>query len=68
MPTESTDDAPLRPLITLDEAARRLGLDQVALRPSRVILDMVRRGELRGVRVSRWTMIDPESLDRYRGN
>ena len=53
-------------LITPDEAAVRLGLDKVAksgLNAHRVVLAMARRGDIRGVRVGKWTMIDPRSVD-----
>ena len=52
------------PPLTPDEAARRLGLDKVAKHPERVILDMARRGDLRRIRVGRYTMIDAESVER----
>lgn len=56
-----------RPLITPAEAARRLGLDQVSDDPGLVVRKMARRGDLRPVKVSRWTMIDPDSVDEYMG-
>lgn len=52
-------------LLTPEEAAKRLGLDRRAKNPKRTILDMCRRGDLTGVRVSRWIMVDPRSVDRY---
>lgn len=52
-------------LITLAEAATRLGLDRVATQPERVIKRMIRSGRLRGVRVQKWWMVDPVSVDRY---
>lgn len=55
------------PPITQAEAARRLGLDQVADRPERIVKAMARRGDLVGVRVSKWILIDPASVDRYLG-
>ena len=53
------------PLITPQEAARRLGLDQVSSDPAATVRKMARRGDLRAVRVSKWTMIDPASVDRF---
>ena len=52
-------------LLTPEEAARRLGLDRRAKDPKRTILEMCRRGDLVAVRVSRWIMVDPRSVDRY---
>ena len=52
-------------LITPEEAARRLGLDRVTADPKRTVLRMARRGHLVAVRVSRFTMIDPSSIDRF---
>ena len=55
-----------RPLLTPTEVAVILGLDKSAKNPVRTVLEMCRRGELVGVRVSRWTRITPESVDRLR--
>lgn len=55
-------------LLTPDEAARRLGIDKVAKNPRRVILDMCRRGQLRAVKVSTWTMVHPDSVDALIGD
>ncbi len=52
-------------LITPEEAARRLGLEGVARDPRLVVLRMARRGELRAVRVSKWTLITRASVERY---
>ncbi len=52
-------------LITPDEAARLLGLDQVAKNPCRTVLEMARRGELEARRVSKYTLITRASVDRY---
>ena len=46
------------------EAAHRLGLDRVTKNPKLTILRMARRGDLIAVRVGKWTMIDPKSVDR----
>lgn len=51
-------------MITPAEAARRLGLDQVADDPRRTVLRMARRGELEARQVSKWTMITAASVDR----
>ena len=59
-----TRDKPAGPsLITPDEAARRVGLDQVSHNPALTVRKMARRGDLRAVKVSRWTMIDAETVD-----
>lgn len=48
------------------EAARRLGLRRPAVKnPERVILNMVKRGELIGIHVGRWLLVDPDSVDRF---
>jgi excisionase family DNA binding protein len=52
-------------LVTREEAARRLGLDRVSRRPERVVREMVARGELRGVAVGRWVMVEADSIDRW---
>jgi excisionase family DNA binding protein len=52
-------------LVTREEAARRLGLDRISRRPERVVREMVARGELRGVAVGRWMMVEAESIDRW---
>jgi excisionase family DNA binding protein len=52
-------------LVTREEAARRLGLDRISRRPERVVREMVARGELRGVAVGRWVMVEAESIDRW---
>lgn len=57
------DRSPL--LVTREEAARRLGLDRISRRPERVVREMVARGELRGVAVGRWVMVEAESIDRW---
>lgn len=54
-----------RQLITPEDAARRLGLDAIAEDPKRIVLGMARRGEIRPVRVSKWTMIDAESVEKF---
>ena len=54
-----------RPLLTQREAAVRLGLNKVSKRPELTIRRMCRRGYLVGYRVSTWTMIDPDSVDRF---
>ena len=54
-------------LLSLEEAGRLLALDHVissAKQLRRTVLAMVRRGELRGVRVSKWVMIDPRSVEK----
>lgn len=55
--------APL--LVTRAEAARRLGLDRVARNPERTVREMVARGDLRGVAVGRWLMIEAASIERW---
>ena len=60
----STTKGSTRPLITPQEAARRLGLDQVSSDAAATVRKMARRGDLRAVRVSKYTMIDPASVDR----
>lgn len=57
---------PSPPPITRAEAARRLGLDQVTKDPERVVLEMCRRGELRPIRVSKHTLVDPVSVEQYK--
>jgi excisionase family DNA binding protein len=52
-------------LVTREEAARRLGLDRISRRPERVVREMVARGELRGVAVGRWVMVEADSIDRW---
>ena len=52
-------------LLTRTQAAKRLRLDRVCRDPERTVLAMCHRGELVGVRVSRWIMIDPSSVDRF---
>jgi excisionase family DNA binding protein len=52
-------------LVTREEAARRLGLDRISRRPERVVREMVARGELRGVAVGRWIMVEADSIDRW---
>ena len=52
-------------LETPAEAARRLGLDRVCNNPELTVRRMARRGELTAVRVSKYTMIDADSVDRY---
>lgn len=54
---------PKRPPISLAEAARRLGLDNVAKHPTYVVRGMARRGELVSIPVGRFLMIDPDSVD-----
>lgn len=63
-PVETTPAEPLY-LITPAEAATRLGLDQVSDNPELTVRRMARRGELRQVRVSKWTMICPVSVARW---
>lgn len=65
MGNESQDNG-ARPLLTPDEAAKLLGLDKRVKHPGRAIRKMVRRGELAAVRVTRYLMIDPDSVDRLR--
>jgi excisionase family DNA binding protein len=60
---DKADRSPL--LVTREEAARRLGLDRISRRPERVVREMVARGELRGVAVGRWVMVESDSIDRW---
>lgn len=53
-------------LLTPEEAAKRLGLDRVTKHPKRTILAMCRRGDLVGIMVSRWKMVCPLSVDRWK--
>lgn len=57
-------ESSLELLISPEEAARRLGLGQVVKDPKRTVLAMARRGELRAVRVGKFTMIDPSTIER----
>lgn len=63
---ENQVEAPL--LVTLDEAARRIGLNAVSKNPARVVQQMARRGELRAVFVGRWRMIEARSIDSWLAN
>lgn len=56
---------PEQRLLTPAQAAHVLGLDQVTNGAARAVRDMARRGELRAVRVGKWTMIDAASVDRF---
>ena len=62
-----TPKTPKRPPISLDEAARRLGLDAVAKRPANVVRGMVRRGEIVGIPAGRFWMVDADSIDELIG-
>ena len=53
-------------LITPEQAAERLGLVAAKVSdPKRCVLRLVRRGRLRPMRVGKYTMIDPRSVDAY---
>lgn len=52
------------PPITPEIAAERLGLLAVCKDPKRAVLEMARRGQLRAVKVSKWTLIDPKSVEQ----
>ena len=56
---------PEQQLLTPKQVAHALGLDQVAQDSERAVREMARRGELRAVRVGKWTMIDAASVDRF---
>lgn len=45
-------------------AAERLGLVGLSKTPHREVLKMVRRGELQGRRIGRWTLVVESSVDR----
>lgn len=55
-------------LLTQDEVARMLGIDRLSPNQEsarRTIKAMCRRGELVGVRVSRWILVDAVSVEAY---
>lgn len=51
-------------LVSPTEAARRLGLIGRVKDPHRMVLNMIRRGELVGVRVGRLVHVREDSIDR----
>jgi hypothetical protein len=56
------------PPIAPVEAGRRLGLRNVIESEENlkiVVLRMARRGDIRSVRVSKFTLIDPVSVEKY---
>lgn len=63
---KQTTEEPRRPLLSLEEVARVLGLDKMAASPKRakeLVLAMVARGGLVGLKIGKWVMICPDSLD-----
>lgn len=54
-----------RQLLSSRQAANILGLDDTNVDPTRTVRDMVRRGELIGVKVTNHTMIDADSVQAY---
>ena len=55
-----------RPLMSPAAVAADLGLDQVTSDPIRTVHDMRKRGELVGVKVGKFWLITPESVDKVR--
>lgn len=53
-------------LLSLQQAAERLGLCAVSKNPQNVVRQMIREGKLVGIPVSKWTMVTPESIEAYK--
>ena len=62
------DNGKAKRLITVAEAARRLGLNDRAKEPERCVREMARRGDLVARKVGCWTQIVEESVDQFIGD
>jgi len=64
-PEITSAPTPEQRLLAPAQVAHILGLDRVTRDGARAVREMARRGELRAVRVGKWTMIDAASVDRF---
>lgn len=49
-------------LISRDQTAKMLSLDQVAKNPDHVVRQLIRRGKIRAVKVGKYVMVDRQSV------